>query len=168
MEHTGSITFKGNPMTLISEDIKEGQPAPDFTVLGQDLKPITLSQFKGQTVVLSAVPSLDTPVCQTMTKRFNEEAAKLTAKVLTISMDLPFAQKRFCESFKVNNIITASDYKDRDFGQKYGLIKELGLLARAVTVVGPDGNVAYSQVVKEVTEEPNYDAVITAVKKLSS
>jgi len=167
MERKDIITFKGNPMTLVGTELKLGEDAPDFTVIGQDMKPVKLSDFKGQTVVISAVPSLDTPVCEIQTKKFNEEAANLNAKILTISMDLPFAQKRFCETFKTDKVTTLSDYKDRVFGNQYGLIKELGLLARAVHVVNADGKLAYSQIVKEVTEEPDYQQAAQEVKRLN-
>jgi thiol peroxidase len=165
MERKGVITFKGNPLTLTGPEIKTGDTAPDFTVTGQDLKPVKLSDFKGQTVVLSVVPSLDTPVCGTQTKKFNQEAAALNAKVLTISLDLPFAQKRFCDAFKIQNVLVLSDYKDRDFSAKYGLlIKELGLLTRAVFVIGSNGKVSYAEIVKEVTQEPNYAGALQKVK----
>ena len=144
MERTGAVTFKGNKMTLLGSEVNVGDQAPDFTVLDGGLQPVKLSNFKGQIVVLSVVPSLDTPVCELQTKRFNEEAGKLKAIVLTISMDLPFAQKRFCGSFNISNLTTLSDYKDRDFARAFGLlIKELGLLARAVFVIDKDGKIAY-------------------------
>jgi len=167
MERKDVITFKGNPMTLVGDELKPGDSAPDFTALGQDMKPVKLSDFKGQVVVISAVPSLDTPVCEIQTKKFNEEAACLNAKILTISMDLPFAQKRFCETFKTDKVTTLSDYKDREFGPQYGLIKELGLLARGVHVVSSEGKIVYSQIVKEVTQEPDYQQAVQAVKNLN-
>ena len=168
MERKDVITFKGNPMTLVGQELKPGDSAPDFTVLGQDMKPVKLSDFKGQVVVISAVPSLDTPVCEIQTKKFNEEAANLDAKMLTISMDLPFAQKRFCETFKTDKVTTLSDYKDREFGHQYGLIKELGLLARGVHVVNSEGKILYGPMVKEVTQEPDYQQAVQAVKNLNS
>ncbi len=165
MERQNIITFKGNPLTLVGPEIKVGSQAPDFTVTSRDLKPFKLSDYKGQTVVISSVPSLDTPVCEIQTKKFNQEAGSLNAKILTISMDLPFAQKRFCEATQVPNITPLSDYKDREFGQKYGLyIKELGLLARAVFVISPAGKITYIEIVKEVTQEPNYQAAVEMVK----
>lgn len=166
-ERSGAITFKGNPMTLVGEAVAVGQLAPDFTVLGNDLSPVKLSSYRGKVVILSSVPSLDTPVCDTQTRRFNEEAGTLggAAAVLTISMDLPFAQKRWCGAADAENVVTVSDYKDRAFGQAYGLyIKELGLLARAVLVVDKEGTVQYSQLVGEVTQEPDYEAAIAAAK----
>ncbi len=165
MERSGVITFKGNPLTLVGPDVKAGDNAPDFTASGQDLKPVKLSDFRGKTVIISSVPSLDTPVCEIQTKRFNTEASKVDAKVLTISVDLPFAQKRFCEAHKIGSVQIVSDYKDRDFGQKYGMwIKELGLLARGVIIVNPQGKVTYREIVKEVTQEPDYDAALNQLK----
>lgn len=159
------ITFQGNPLTLVGAQLKVGDTAPDFTALNQELKPVKLSELKGRTVVISSVPSLDTPVCEFQTKRFNQEAGKLDAVILTISMDLPFAQKRFCDTFKTSSILLVSDYRDHSFGNAYGLvIKELGLLARAVIVVDKTGKIAYQEIVPEVTKEPNYAEVL---KKLS-
>jgi len=165
MEFKDKITFKGNPLTLVGNEVKVGQAAPDFTVSGGDLKPVKLSDFKGQTVVISAVPSLDTPTCAIQTKKFNEEASKHKAKILTVSMDLPFAQARFCDANKTGNVTMLSDYKDRSFGNAYGLyIKELGLLSRAVIVVDPQGKISHFEIVKEVTQEPNYQAAIQKIK----
>jgi thiol peroxidase len=167
MERKGIITFNGNPMTLIGVEPAIGKPAPEFTVIDGELKPVKLSDYKGDNLIISSVPSLDTPVCELQTKKFNEEAARLKAKILTISMDLPFAQNRFCKSFNIGNIKICSDYKDREFGQKFGLlIKELGLLTRAVFIIDKDGKVIYKQIVKEVTNEPKYDEVIDAFKKI--
>lgn len=165
MERKNVITFKGNPLTLIGAELKVGDTAPDFTVCDAGLQPVTLSSFKGQTVIISAVPSLDTPVCEIQTKKFNQEASALNAKILTISVDLPFAQKRFCDTFKIQNVAVLSDYKDRDFANKYGLyIKELGLISRAVIVVGANGKITHLEIVKEVTQEPNYKTAIDKVK----
>src|SRR3989338_2283671 len=133
MERKNVITFKGNPLTLVGPELKTGDSAPDFTACDSGLQPVKLSSFAGKTVIISAVPSLDTPVCEIQTKKFNQEAAALNAKVLTISVDLPFAQKRFCDTFKIQNVVVLSDYKDRDFAHQYGLyIQELGLISRAV------------------------------------
>lgn len=166
MERTGVITFKGNPMTLIGPQLNVGDAAPDFTVVDGGLQPVNLSDFKGQVVIISAVPSLDTPVCELQTKTFNEKAAQLNAKVLTISLDLPFAQKRFCGAFKIEGVTCLSDYKDRSFAQAFGLlIKELALITRAVFVIDKNGKVAYNEIVKEVTEHPNYDKAIEEAKK---
>ena len=165
MERNNIITFKGSPLTLVGAELKTGDTAPDFTAVDAGLQPVKLSSFKGQTVIISAVPSLDTPVCEIQTKKFNQEAASLNAKVLTISVDLPFAQKRFCDAFKIQNVTVLSDYKDHDFANKYGLyIKELGLISRAVIVISPNGKISHLEIVKEVTQEPNYKAAIDNVK----
>lgn len=166
-ERPGAVTMKGNPLTLVGNDVRLGQPAPDFTAAANDLSPFTLSSLGGKVVVLSAVPSLDTPVCDLETRRFNEEAATLAAgvEIVTISMDLPFAQKRWCGAAGVTRVRTVSDYRDAAFGQAYGvLIKELRLLARAVFVVDRQGTLRYAQLVKEITTEPDYAAVLAAVK----
>jgi len=166
-ERTGVITFKTKPMTLTGNAVKVGDTAPDFKAVGNDLSEVTLSQFKGKTVIVSVVPSLDTGVCDAQGKRFNDEAIKLgdNVQVLIISEDLPFAQKRWCGATNSTAVKTISDYKDRDFAKNYGLyIKELGLLTRAVLVIGADGKVKYQEIVPEVTTHPNYDAAIAAVK----
>ena len=166
MERKGVITFKGGPLTLVGPELKVGDAAPDFTAVDSGLQPVKLSDFKGQTVIISSVPSLDTPVCEIQTKKFNQEAANLNAKVLTVSLDLPFAQKRFCDAFKIQNVTVLSDYKDKNFGNAYGLlIKELGLLTRAVLVIA-NGKIQYIEIVKEVTQEPNYKAALEAAKTL--
>ncbi len=164
MERKGVITFKGNPLTLVGPELKIGATAPDFTVVDVGLRPKKLSDFKGQTIIISSVPSLDTPVCEIQTKKFSQETANLNVKVLTISMDLPFAQKRFCEAYSIQNITVLSDYKDKNFGNTYGLlIKELGLLARAVFVIANE-KIQYIEIVKEVTQEPNYAAALEKVR----
>ena len=163
------VTMKGNPLTLLGPEITPGQQAPDFKVVDNDLGPVSLSDFKGKVVIVSAVPSLDTPVCDMETRRFNQEAQSLgdKVKVLTVSMDLPFAQKRWCGNVGVTNVQTVSDYQTASFGQAYGvLIDGLRLLARAIFVVDAQGKVAYVQTVSEVTHEPDYEAVLNAVKKL--
>ena len=168
-ERTGMITMKGGPLTLIGEEVKVGDPAPDVEVLDNGLSPVKLSSFSGKICVISSVPSLDTPVCDMETRRFNEEAGKLGADVaiLTISMDLPFAQKRWCGAAGVDKLTTLSDHRDAAFGEAYGvLIKELRLLARAVFVVDREGRIQYIQLVRELTEEPDYEPVLDAVKKL--
>jgi thioredoxin-dependent peroxiredoxin len=168
-ERAGLITMRGNPLTLIGQEIKPGNPAPDFESLDNELKPVRLSSFRDKVVIISAVPSLDTPVCDMETRRFNSEAAKLSDDIviLTISMDLPFAQKRWCGAAGVDKVVTLSDHREAEFGNAYGvLIKELRLLARVVFVVDAEGVVRYVQLVKEVAEEPDYDAVISAAKKL--
>ncbi len=169
MERTGLVTFKGNPVTLTGNPVRAGDKAPDFTVMDNNLSEVRFADLKGNIVIISVVPSIDTPVCELQTEQFNREAAALSAKVLTISMDLPFAQRRFCDSFKIGNVTLLSDYKEREFGRRYGLlIKELGLLARAVLIVDKDGKVAYTQLVKEIGEQPNYAEVIAEAKKLGA
>ncbi|MDZ7583142.1 MAG: thiol peroxidase [Deltaproteobacteria bacterium] len=168
-ERTGVITMRGNPLTLIGDAIKPGDRAPDFEALDNDLKPVRFSSFRGKVVIISAVPSLDTPVCDMETRRFNTEAAKLSGDVviLTISMDLPFAQKRWCGAAGVDRVVTLSDHRAAAFGISYGvLIKELRLLARAVFVVDAEGVVRYVQLVSEVADEPDYTTVISAAEKL--
>lgn len=169
-ERKGVITLKGNPMTLVGPELKVGDAAPDVTLAANDLSPVALSSLRGKVVVLAAVPSLDTPVCDLETRRFNQEAGKLGdgVKVLTISMDLPFAQKRWCGAAGATNVVTLSDYRGAAFGTAYGvLIKEIHLLARSVFVLDREGKVRYVEIVKEVASEPNYAAVLEAVKKLA-
>ncbi len=169
-ERTGVVEMKGNPLTILGDEIKAGMDAPDVELVDNDLKPFRLSTFKGKVTILSAVPSLDTPTCDTETRRFNEEAVKLGSDVAiaTISMDLPFAQKRWCGTAGVDNVITLSDYRGGEFGKAYGvLIKELHLLARVIFVVDKNGDVQYVQYVKETGQEPNYGEVLDAVKKLT-
>jgi len=168
-EHAGKITMRGNPLTLVGKEPKVGDQAHDFRVLDNNLSPVQLSSYRGKICIISSVPSLDTPVCDMETRRFNDEAGKLGSDVviLTISMDLPFAQKRWCGAAGVDKVITLSDHLDASFGEAFGvLIKELRLLARAVFVVDREGIVQYIQLVKEVADEPDYDAVLDAVKKL--
>ncbi len=167
-ERKGVITFKGNPMTLLGPELRPGDKAPDFQVVDNALTPVTLSDFRGKVKIISAVPSLDTPVCDTETRRFNQEAAKLPGNVvvLTVSMDLPFAQKRWCAAAGVDKVRTVSDYQDRSFALSYGvLIKELKLLSRSIFVVDGSDTVRYVQHVKEVTSEPDYAAVLEAAAK---
>jgi len=168
-EHAGRITMRGNPLTLVGKELKVGDQVPDFRVLDNDLSPVQLSFYRGKICVISSVPSLDTPVCDMETRRFNDEAGKLGSDVviLTISMDLPFAQKRWCGAAGVDKVTTLSDHLDASFGEAFGvLIKELRLLARAMFVVDREGIVQYIQLVKEVADEPDYDAVLNAVGKL--
>ena len=168
-EQKGLVTLRGNSLTLIGNPVKEGDKAPDFTVLDNDLKPVNLSAYKGKVCVISAVPSLDTPVCDMETRRFNEEAGKMpdNVVVLTVSMDLPFAQKRWCAAAGVDRVKTLSDYQSRSFGLAYGvLIKELQLLARTVFIVDDQDIVRYIERVPEITREPDYDRVLGAVKAL--
>ena len=168
-ERSGVITFKGNPMTLLGSELKVGDKAPDFNLVDTTLAPVGIATHAGKIQIISAVPSLDTPVCDTETRRFNQEAASLpdNVVVLTISLDLPFAQKRWCGAAGIERVITLSDYRDRSFGQNYGvLIKELLLLSRCIFVVDAQGIVRYIQQVPEVTSEPDYAAVIAAAKAL--
>lgn len=166
-ERKGGATFKGNPLTLVGAEIKVGQKAPDFTALAGDLSPVSLSASKGKTRLIVAVPSLDTPICDAETRRFNEEAAKMPGvETLVISMDLPFAQSRFCQTAGIKNLKTLSDYRDTSFGKAFGtLIKELRLLSRAVFVVDANDTVQYVEYVPEVTTHPNYDAALNALKQ---
>ena len=166
-ERTGMITFHGNPLTLQGNPVKVGDKAPDFTVLDNGLAPISLAAYAGKTLVISSVPSLDTPVCDMQTRRFNVEAAKLgdSVRILTISMDLPFAQKRWCAAAGVEQVVTLSDHREASFGLAYGLlVKELRLLSRAVLVVDASLNVKYLEIVAEMTKEPDYEAALAATK----
>lgn len=165
-ERPGAVTMKGHPLTLIGPELKVGDKAPDFYVMDNDLKETRLSDFRGRICVISSVPSLDTPVCDRETRRFNLEASRLgdDVAILTISMDLPFAQKRWCAAAGIDKVKTYSDYKEASFGTAFGtLIKELRLLARAVFVVDEDGAIRYVQWVREITSEPDYDQVLQAV-----
>ena len=168
-ERHGAVKFKGNPLTLVGPEVKIGSQAPDFSVLAQDLSPVTLSTVKGKTLLLSVTPSLDTPVCDAQARRFNQEAAKLPGvEILNISMDLPFAQKRWCGAAGIDRVKVLSDHKEASFGRAYGtLIKELRLLTRAIFVVDGGGTVRYVEYVPKVTSHPNYDAALAAVKQLT-
>jgi thiol peroxidase len=169
MEHPNAITSRGNPLTLVGDTIQLGQPAPAVELINNDMQPVSLADFKGKVVIISSVPSLDTPVCDLQTRRFNREAANLGDEVviLTVSMDLPFAQKRWCGAAGVEQVITLSDHRAAAFGHAYGLlIKELRLLARAVLVLDREGIVRYFQLVNEVSEEPDYDTALAAVKSI--
>ncbi|GAA0333071.1 thiol peroxidase [Bacillus carboniphilus] len=161
-----SITFKGNPVTLVGKEVQVGDQAPEFKVLANDLSEVSLENSKGSVRLISVVPSLDTGVCDAQTRRFNEEAANLgDVKVLTISMDLPFAQKRWCGANGIENVQTLSDHRDASFGEAFGvLIKELRLLARAIFVVDSENKVTYVEYVSEATNHPDYEAAIEAVK----
>src|SRR5690625_5122361 len=161
-----NITFKEEPVTLLGEEIKAGDQAPDFTVLSNDLKEVSLDDYKGKVKLISTVPSLDTGVCSQETKRFNEEADKLdNVQILTVSMDLPFAQTRWCAAEGIKNLDTLSDHCDADVGEKYGvLIKELRLLARAIVVVDSNNKVTYVEYVNEVSNHTDYDKALAAVK----
>ncbi len=169
LERPGLITMKGNPLTLVGPELKVGQPAPNFTAVANDLADFHFSSMKGQVCIISSVPSLDTPVCDLETRRFNQEAAALgpAVNILTVSMDLPFAQKRWCGAAGVQSLKTYSDHRDAAFGLSYGvLIKELRLLARAVFVVDKGGQLQHVQLVPELPHEPDYEAVLQAVRRL--
>jgi thiol peroxidase len=164
-----SVTSKGNPLTLIGNDLKVGQPAPECKLITNNFSEFRLSSLRGKKVILSVVPSLDTSVCSLQTKRFNKEAIDLgdEVAVVTISMDLPSAQARWCGATESKQIQTLSDHRSAAFGEAYGvLIKELRLLSRSVFVVDEKGVLRYKQIVSEITHEPNYEEVLEAVKKL--
>src|SRR5437879_120123 len=169
-ECTAAVTLRANPLALAGPEIKAGQSAPDFSAVATDLKEVRLADARGKVIVLSSVPSLDTPTCDTETRRFNQEAAKLggDVEIWTISRDLPFAQKRWCGTAGVTAVKTLSDFRERAFGPAYGVeIKDgpiAGLTARAVFVVGKDGKVKHVEYVKEIGSEPNYDAALAAAK----
>ena len=168
-ERQGAVTFKGNPMTLVGQPVRSGETAPDFRVVDNTLQPVTLASSAGKIRLITTVPSLDTPVCDTMTRTFNQDAAKLpdNVAVYTISLDLPFAQKRWCGNAGIDRVQTLSDYQDRSFALGYGLlIKELKLMARAVLVIDASDRISYLQIVPEVTSEPDYAAALAAVRAL--
>lgn len=169
MERSDIVTLQGNKLTLIGPDIQVGDMAPDFSAIDKGMKPVRLSDMKGEILIISAVPSLDTQVCELQTTRFNQEASGLRARVLTISMDLPFAQSRFCDTFNIENLILLSDYKDREFSNAYGLyIKEIGLIARSIFIIDRDGRIAYREIVKDIASQPDYDRAIAEAKKLGA
>jgi thiol peroxidase len=162
-----TVTLKGNPIALEGTEIKVGATAPDFKASKNLMEDRSLAEFAGKTVIISSVPSLDTPVCDISSKRFNTEAGKLgdAVAILTISCDLPPAQARWCGAADAKNLVVVSDYKHHDFGKKYGLwMPALGVNARAVFVVGPDGVVKHAEYVPEIAQEPNYDAALAAAK----
>lgn len=165
-ERTNVITFKGNPVTLLGNEVKVGDTAPNFTVLANNLTPVTLDNTKGTVRIISVVPSVDTGVCDAQTRRFNEAAANLEGvNILTISVDLPFAQGRWCGAAGIDKVQTLSDHRDLSFGLAYGaVIKELRLLTRAVFVIDANDKVVHAEYVSEVTEHPNYDAAIAAAQ----
>ena len=158
--------MRGNPMTLVGPELKAGDAAPDFNVVDSGLKPVTLADTAGHVRLVSVVPSLDTPVCDAQTKRFNEAAASLPGiDILTVSMDLPFAQKRWCGAFAVDKVKMLSDHKDASFGSNYGtLIKELRIESRAIFVIDRNNRVSYAEYVKEVADHPNYEAALQAAR----
>ncbi|NBV46081.1 MAG: thiol peroxidase [Planctomycetia bacterium] len=172
MGRHGAVTFKGNPLTLVGDEIKVGSPAPDFDLASygaSGMQHIRKADLLGKPVFISVVPSLDTPVCQVQTRAFNQRLAGLGDKVhaLTVSLDLPFAMNRFCGAENITAMKTGSDYMDRSFGTRFGvLIDELKILARAVFILDAQGTVRYAQVVKEVASEPDYDTAVAALEKL--
>lgn len=172
MARAGAVTFKGNPMTLAGEAVQAGQPAPPFTLhffADGKLQTITLNDLRGKPTLISVVPSLDTPVCQTQTKKFNDQLSGFGDRInaLTVSLDLPFAMNRFCGAESIKNLRVGSDYQTRSFGQNWGmLIEELKILARGCFVLDKDGKVVYAETVGEVASEPDYEKALAAVKGL--
>jgi thiol peroxidase len=163
-----NITFQGRPLTVVDKELKVGDRLPSFELVGTDMKDILSSQFAGRVLVISSVPSLDTPTCQRQTKRFNQETVgfRKEVTVLTVSMDLPFAQGRWCGSEGIKNIVTGSDYKYRTFGETFGTyIQEMGLLTRAVFVVDSNGIFKHVQYVPNISEEPEYAPILQAVSE---
>ncbi|MGB1263473.1 MAG: thiol peroxidase [Cognaticolwellia sp.] len=171
LTETTDLVMAGNKyVTLLGSQVNLGDPAPNFKVVTESFSPVTLSEFKDKVVLISVVPSLDTGVCAVQTKRFNDEVANLPANVvmLTISNDLPFAQKRFCKTEKVDHIKVLSDAVWRDFGQNYGLlIKNMGLLTRAIFIVDTDGKIAYKELVANISQHPDYDSALAKLKAIS-
>jgi thiol peroxidase len=164
-----NVTLKGNTLVLLGTEAKVGQTAPDFRVQKNDLSDYTLKSSAGKTRIIASVPSLDTAVCDLETRRFNQEAAKLSnVEIVCVSMDLPFAQKRWCGAANVDKVITVSDHREGSFAKNYGVLISGGpldrLTARAVFVVGPDDKIKYVEYVKEITEQPNYGALLAALK----
>jgi thiol peroxidase len=170
-ERPNAVTLRGKPLTLVGPELQVGDKAPDFRLMNTDLQPVTLKDFAGKVRIISSVPSLDTDVCSRETRRFNQLAAQMgdDVVILTVSMDLPFAQKRWCGAHGVDRVVTLSDYLDHSFGFNYGVrIKELGLLARVVFIVDRDGVIRYIQRVPEIAQEPDYDDVLRALARIRS
>lgn len=168
MIRSAAITLKGNPVNLVGPELKAGDKAPDFSVVNTALQPVTLADTGNGVRIFSVVPSLDTPVCDMQTKRFNEEAAKLeNVKICTISMDLPFAMKRWCGAFGVDNLMMLSDHRDASFGTNYGtLVDALRIECRAIFVVDGDNVIRHVEYVPEVGSHPDYDAALAAARAL--
>lgn len=166
IEREDATTLMGKPMTLIGPELKPGDMAPDFHVVDSSMQPVSLRETAGRTRIFSVIPSLDTPVCDAQTRRFDEEAATLqNVDIYTVSMDLPFAQKRWCGAFSVDRVKMLSDHKDGSFGTAYGtLIKDLRIESRAIFVVGPDNRLRHVEYVKDVSDHPDYTAALDAVK----
>lgn len=161
------ITFKNDPITLSGQKVKEGDIAPDFTVLDNSLNQITLEDYKGKKKLISVVPSIDTGVCDQQTRKFNEEASQEDGVVLTISVDLPFAQKRWCASNGLENVVTLSDHRDLSFGENFGVVmEELRLLARSVFVLDESNKIVYKEIVSEGTNFPDFDAALEAYRNI--
>ncbi|MCX8068989.1 MAG: thiol peroxidase [Thermodesulfovibrionales bacterium] len=170
MERQGIITIKGNPITLVGNELKVGDKAPEFTVLDSSLNEVKLSDFKGKVKIISVTPSLDTPVCDMQLKRFEKEASSMSDNVvvINISVDLPFAISRFCGASGISKAKAYSDHRYLSFGQNYGLlIKELRLLARAIIIIDKDDVVRYFELVSEVTNHPDYDKALSTLKEIS-
>ena len=170
MERPGATTLKGNPLTLIGPQLKPGDDAPDFNVVDQALKPVTLRDTGNNVRIISVVPSLDTPVCDAQTRKFNIAAANLPGvDIITVSVDLPFAQTRWCGAFGVDKVKMLSDYKDVSFGTNYGtLIKELRIESRAIFVLDRDNKIRHAEYVKEVADFPNYESALSAARDAAS
>lgn len=169
MERNGIVTMKGNPVTLIGPELTIGENAPEFVVLDSDLKETGLRDFAGKIKIISVTPSLDTPVCDMQARRFNQDAATLpdTVAVLNISMDLPFAIARFCTTAGIDKVRAFSDHRDAFFGNAYGvLIKDLRLLARAIFVIDTEDKIRHTEIVPELTDQPDYDKALEAVKQI--
>ena len=169
MSRSGAVTFKGAPLTLAGNEVKEGQSAPDFKIhfFEGGMKTISLADLKGKPTILSVVPSLDTAVCAMQTKKFNDQLASMGERInaVTVSMDLPFAMNRFCGAENIKNMRVGSDYQDRNFGNAYRtLIEELKIMSRAIFVLDSSGKVVYAQYVPEVASEPDYDAALKALE----
>jgi thiol peroxidase len=170
MERAGATTMKGAPLTLVGPELKVGDAAPDFSLMDRGLKAVTLKDTGNRVRIISVIPSLDTPVCDAQTKRFNEAAANLPGvDIISVSMDLPFAQKRWCTTFAVDNLKMLSDHKDASFGTNYGtLIKELRIESRAIFVLDADNKIRHAEYVKEVADFPNYETALAAAKSASA
>ncbi|RIO45861.1 thiol peroxidase [Staphylococcus saprophyticus] len=161
------ITFKQEPITLLGSQVKTGETAPEFTLLDNDLNEVNLSTYDGQKKLISVVPSIDTGVCDQQTRKFNEEASQEDGVVLTVSVDLPFAQKRWCASNGLDNVITLSDHRDLSFGKNYGVVmEELRLLARSVFVLDKNNKVVYSEIVSEGTDFPDFESALEAYRNI--
>jgi thiol peroxidase len=169
MERKGAVTLKGNPLTLVGPELKVGDKAPDFVCVDKTLKPVSLAQTGNRVRIFSVVPSLDTPVCDAQTKRFNDEVAKMTGvDVYTVSVDLPFAQSRWCGAFGIDNVKMLSDHKEASFGANYGtLVKELRIESRAIFVVDRDNVIRHVEYVKEIGDHPKYEPALNTARGLA-